>query len=76
MKAQDRIAVRVALMEQLDWPVTTGEVGAAAEQAVEERWREHVVAATRRLPDDGTWTEIDALWHDLDPLLKDVVHST
>lgn len=69
----DRIAeVRSKLMSELDFPVTPGEVEAAAE-AVDEP---DVAAAATRLPDDGHWLDIDALWEDLDPLLKELIHRT
>jgi hypothetical protein len=69
----DRIAeVRSKLMSELDFPVTAGEVTAAAE-AVDEP---DVAAAATRLPDDGTWIEIDALWDDLDPLVEELIHRT
>lgn len=69
----DRIAeVRSKLMTELNFPVTSGEVEAAAE-AVDEP---DVAAAATRLPDDGKWVEIDGLWADLDPLLKELIHRT
>lgn len=74
MDADDRGQVRAVLMEGLHWPVTTGEVEAVAEQ-VEGEWHDAVVVAASRLPDDGTWMTIDALWADLDPLLKEAVHG-
>ncbi len=65
----DRVAdVRGALMTTLDWPVTTGEVIAAAEQVDEPL----VADAARRLPDDGHWVEIDELWDDLSPAIEDL----
>lgn len=75
MQAEDRARVRADLMSALDWPVTSGEVQGAAEQAVGEQWRAEVVAAARRLPDQGHYLDIDELWADLDPALKDVVHG-
>ena len=74
MDSDDRAQVRATLMEALDWPVTTGEVEAVAER-VDPQWRDAVVVATSRLPDDGSWTTIEELWADLDPLLKEAVHG-
>ena len=74
MDADDREQVRVTLMETLDWPVTTGEVEAAATQ-VTPRWRDAVVVAASRLPDDGSWVDVEGLWADLDPLLHEAVHG-
>lgn len=71
MDAERRAEVRARLMSELDWPVTSGEVRGAAETLGED---EVVVAATR-LPDEGTWLEIDELWDDLDPILEQVVHG-
>lgn len=69
----DRIAeVRAELMTELDWPATAGEVQAAAETVDEPE----VAAAATRLPDDGSWLDIDELWADLDPLLKELIHRT
>ncbi len=31
--------------------------------------------AAQRLPDEGHYLDIDELWADLDPALKDVVHN-
>lgn len=75
MQAEDRARVRADLMEALDWPVTSGEVEAAAELSVTEEWSADVVTAARRLPDEGHYLDIDELWADLDPAIKDVVHS-
>lgn len=61
--------VRAELIDQLDWPVTTGEVMGAAEQVDEPT----VVEAAARLPDDGHWVEIDALWDDLRPAIDAVL---
>ena len=71
MDADRRAQIRAELLEELNWPVSTGEVIGAAELQDEPE----VAAAARRLPADGTWLEIDDLWDDLDPLLKDVVHG-
>lgn len=71
----ERIAeVKGELMTELarQWPVGPGEVRAAAE-AVDEP---DVAAAATRLPDDGRWVEMDELWADLDPLLKELIHRT
>ena len=66
----DRIdEVRAELMSELDWPVTTGEVLGAAETLDEPT----VLEAARRLPDDGTWVEIDDLWADLRPAIDAVL---
>lgn len=75
MQPEDRAAVRADLMNALDWPVTAGEVQGAAELAVDDAWSADVVAAATRLPDDGHYLDIDALWDDLDPHLHDVVHG-
>ena len=75
MQAEDRAQVRADLMSELDWPVTSGEVEAAAEQAVTPEWRDAVAVAAQRLPDRGHYLDIDSLWDDLDPLLRDVVHG-
>ena len=75
MQAEDRARVRADLMEALDWPVTSGEVQGAAEQAVTDEWSDDVAVAARRLPDEGHYLDIDELWDALDPLLEDVVHS-
>ena len=72
--ADDRAQVRSTLMTTLDWPVTAGEVEGAA-GAVAAEWRDPVTVAASRLPDDGSWTTIDELWDDLDPLLKEAVHG-
>lgn len=74
MEKDDRAQVRATLMSALVWPVTTGEVEAAAEQ-VDPAWRDATVVAASRLPDDGSWLTIDDLWEDLDPLLKEAVHG-
>ena len=74
MQAEDRARVRADLMEALDWPVTSGEVEAAAEQSVTAEWSDEVAMAAQRLPDEGHYLDIDELWADLDPALKDVVH--
>lgn len=71
MDAQERADVRSRLMSELDWPVTSGEVQGAAETLEMPQ----VAAAASRLADDGHWTEMDGLWADLDPILKDVVHG-
>lgn len=63
-------------MEELEWPASAGAVQGAAEVAVDEEWRPDVTAAAQRLPDDGSYLDIDELWDDLDPLLKDVVHNS
>jgi hypothetical protein len=69
----DRIAeVRAELMSEIDWPATAGEVTAAAEAVAEPE----VAAAASRLPDDGHWLDIDALWDDLGPLLEELVDRT
>lgn len=66
---KERVAeVRGALMTTLDWPVTTGEVIAGAEQVDAPT----VAEAARRLPDDGHWVEIDELWEDLLPAIEDL----
>lgn len=75
MQQEDRARVRADLMEVLDWPVTAGEVEAAASEVTPE-WRDAVVAAAQRLPDQGHYVEINELWSVLDPLLKDVVHRS
>lgn len=75
MQADDTARVRADLMGALDWPVTSGEVQGAAEQAVTDEWSDEVAVAARRLPDHGRYLDIDELWADLDPLLKDVVHG-
>ena len=75
MQADDIAGVRADLMGALDWPVTSGEVQGAAEQAVDPQWRDQVAKAARRLPDQGHYLDIDELWADLDPAIKDVVHS-
>ena len=75
MQAEDRAQVRADLMGALDWPVTSGEVEGAAELAVDDEWAADVAAAATRLPDDGHYLDIDDLWADLDPLLKDIVHG-
>lgn len=75
MDGTDRARVRADLLAALDWPTTTGEVEAAAEQAVTPEWRDEVVVAASRLPDRGRWLDIDELWDDLDPILEDVVHG-
>lgn len=65
---QDRQAdVRAALMTELDWPVTSGEVRGAAETIDDDV----LVRAATRLPDEGTWLEIDELWADLLPAIED-----
>lgn len=65
----DRVAeIRSTLMSTLDWPVTAGEVTAAAEQADEPL----VADAARRLPDDGHWVEIDELWDELAPRIEEL----
>ena len=74
MQTDDRAQVRADLMELLDWPVTAGEVEAAAAE-VTPQWRDETVAAAQRLPDEGHYLEINELWSVLDPLLKDVVHG-
>lgn len=74
MDTDDRAQVRATLMSELNWPVTTGEVEGAVER-VDPQWRDAAVVAASRLPDDGTWTTIDELWADLDPLLKEAVHG-
>ena len=74
MKAEDRAQVRADLMDELNWPVSAGEVEGAAEFVTEE-WSDAVAVAAQRLPDDATYLEIDELWADLDPLLEDVVHG-
>lgn len=71
MDTDRRAQIRAELMDELTWPVSAGEVIGAAELRDEPE----VAAAARRLPADGHWLEIDALWDDLDPLLKDVVHG-
>lgn len=63
-------------MEELAWPASAGAVQGAAEVAVDDQWSGDVVAAAQRLPDNGTYLDIDELWADLDPLLKDIVHNT
>lgn len=63
--------IRSKLMSELDWPVTSGEVVAAAEACGEP----DVASAARRLPDDGSWLEIDPLWEDLEPLLDDLLSA-
>lgn len=63
-----RAEVRSKLKSGLDWPVTTGEVIAVAEQVDEPV----VAKAATRLPDDGHWVEIDALWADLEPAIDGV----
>lgn len=68
MQTDRRGEVRAKLLEHLDWPVTTGEVIGAAEQADEAL----VAQAAGRLPDDGHWVEIDQLWDDLLPAIEDV----
>lgn len=75
MQSEDRAQVRADLMAVLDWPVTAGEVEAAAEQ-VTPQWRDATMVAAQRLPDKGHYMEINELWSVLDPLLKDVVHNT
>ncbi len=74
MQTEDRAQVRADLMELLDWPVTAGEVEAAAAE-ITPRWRDETVAAAQRLPDEGHYLEINELWSVLDPLLRDVVHG-
>lgn len=68
MDKDRRGEVRAKLMGALDWPVTTGEVIGAAEQVDEPL----VADAAQRLPDDGHWVEIDALWDDLLPAIEGV----
>ena len=68
MDKQREGEVRAKLMGALDWPVTTGEVIGAAEQVEEPL----VADAAQRLPDDGHWLEIAALWEDLLPAIEDV----
>ena len=75
MQPDDLAQVRADLMTALDWPVTSGEVQGAAELAVDDAWSADVAAAATRLPDEGRYLDIEELWSDLDPLLKDVVHG-
>lgn len=74
MQSEDRARVRADLMELLDWPVTAGEVEAAAAE-ITPQWRDETVAAAQRLPDEGHYLDINELWSVLDPLLRDVVHG-
>lgn len=74
MQTEDRARVRADLMELLDWPVTAGEVEAAAAE-VTPQWRDETAVAAQRLPDEGHYLEINELWSVLDPLLRDVVHG-
>lgn len=72
MDQDRRDEVKAKLLSELvEWPVSAGRVRAAAEAQGEP----DVAAAATRLPDDGTWVEMDELWADLDPHLKEIVHN-
>lgn len=75
MQPEDRARVRADLMEVLEWPVTAGEVEAAAAE-VTPQWRDETIAAAQRLLDDGHYLDINELWSVLDPLLEEVVHRS
>lgn len=66
-----RAQVRAELMDELTWPASTGQVIGAAEMQDDPE----VAAAAKRLPDDGTWLQIEELWQDLEPLLDDLEAS-
>lgn len=65
MEPERHDAVRSKLMTELDWSVTSGEVIGAAEMLDEPT----VVEAAGRLPDDGSWIEVDQRWTDLRPAI-------
>lgn len=72
MDKDRRDAVKARLLDELvEWPVSAGRVQAAAEAKGELE----AAAAASRLPDDGTWVDMDELWADLDPHLEEIVHN-